>query len=108
MIYLDNNATTAPDPAVVQSMLPFLSTTYGNPSSTHRAGQDARQAVEQSRHQVAALLGCTPAELIFTSGGTEADNTAIHGTLATRSKKVIVTSAVEHSAVREPLAVLEK
>ena len=105
MIYLDNNATTRLAPEALEGMLPFLSEQYGNPSSTHRFGQQARQAVEEARHQVAGLVGCEVRELVFTSGGTESDNAAILGVLATRAgKKHIVTSVVEHSAVREPLA----
>src|SRR5271154_7548835 len=109
MIYLDNNATTAIDPAVREAMLPYLGELYGNPSSMHRFGQESRQAVEKGRHQVAGLLGCDVREVIFTSGGTESDNAAIHGLLAARApRKVIVTSSVEHSAVREPLHALAK
>jgi cysteine desulfurase len=109
MIYLDNNATTAVDPRVREAMLPYLGELYGNPSSAHRFGQQACQAVERSRHQLAALLGCEARELIFTSGGTESDNAAIQGVLAARpDKKTIVTSAVEHSAVRELLHFLAR
>jgi cysteine desulfurase len=109
MIYLDNNATTAVDPAVREAMLPYLTEWYGNPSSTHRFGQESRQAIERARHQVAGLLGCDARELIFTSGGTESDNAAIHGLLAMRSpRKTIITSSVEHSAVREPMLALAK
>src|SRR5205814_301416 len=109
MIYLDNNATTMVDPRVREAMLPFLGERYGNPSSTHRFGQEARQAVEEARVRVAELIGCDPKELVFTSGGTESDNAAIMGLLATRApRKVIVTSTVEHSAVREPLGGLKK
>lgn len=109
MIYLDNNATTALHPAAREAMLPFLSSHYGNPSSTHRFGQEARQALEHARHQLARLLGCDVRELVFTSGGTESDNAALHGTLAARApRKHIVTSTVEHSAIREPLAALAK
>src|SRR4051812_30027731 len=109
MIYLDNNATTMVDPAVREAMLPYLGEVYGNPSSTHRFGQEARQAVEEARVKVAGLIGCDGKELVFTSGGTESDNAAIHGVLAARTpRRVIVTSTVEHSAIREPLAVLGK
>jgi cysteine desulfurase len=109
MIYLDNNATTAVDPAARDALLPFLSGQYGNPSSTHRFGQEARQAVEHARHQVAGLISCDVRELIFTSGGTESNNAAIHGLLAARvPRTLVITSAVEHSAVREPLAALAK
>ncbi len=109
MIYLDNNATTRVAPAVLEAMLPYLRDSYGNPSSMHRFGQEARQAVEHARHQVAALLGCMPREIVFTSGGTEADNAAIFGALAAAPKKRnVITSSVEHSAVREPMAVLRR
>jgi cysteine desulfurase len=109
MIYLDNNATTTLHPAARDAMLPFLTAHYGNPSSTHRFGQESRQAIEHARHGLARLLGCDVRELVFTSGGTEADNAAIHGLLAARTpRKHIVTSSVEHSAVREPVAALAK
>jgi cysteine desulfurase len=109
MIYLDNNATTALHPDVLQAMLPFLSEQYGNPSSMHRFGQDARQAVEHARHQLASLLDCEPRELVFTSGGTESNNAALHGLLAARApRKLLITSTVEHSAIREPAAALAK
>jgi cysteine desulfurase len=109
MIYLDNNATTAVAPAVLAAMLPYFCDQYANPSSVHRFGQEARQAVEHARHQVSALLHCQPREIIFTSGGTESDNAAILGVLAAQpAKKTIVTSVVEHSAVRQPLEHLAK
>jgi cysteine desulfurase len=83
-------------------MLPYLSEYYGNPSSVHRFGQRSRQAMDQARAQVAGLLGCSDAELLFTGGGTEAINTAIRGLLTARSpRKRIVTTTVEHSATRE-------
>lgn len=101
VIYLDNNATTRPAPEVVQAMLPYLTTWYGNPSSVHRFGQRARQAVEAARAQVASLIGARESEITFTSGGTESINTAIRGLLAARwPRRKIVTSAVEHSATR--------
>jgi len=102
LIYLDNNATTRPAPEVVAEMLPFLTELFGNPSSTYRFGQRARQAVEEARAKVAALVGCSEGELLFTGGGTESINTAIRGLLAMRSpRRKIVTSTVEHSACRE-------
>jgi len=101
VIYLDNNATTRPAPEVVQAMLPYLTTWYGNPSSVHRFGQRARQAVEAARAQVASLIDARESEITFTSGGTESINTAIRGLLAARwPRRKIVTSAVEHSATR--------
>jgi cysteine desulfurase len=102
VVYLDNNATTQPAPEVVQAMLPFLTEMYGNPSSVHRMGQRARQAVNEARAQIAELLNCADSELLFTGGGTEAINTAVRGILASRSpRKRVVISAVEHSATRE-------
>jgi cysteine desulfurase len=102
VIYLDNNATTKPDPQVVQAMLPYLTEWYGNPSSVHRFGQRSRQAVDEARGQIAALVNCAESELLFTGGGTEAVNTAVRGILASRApRRRIVTTAVEHSATRE-------
>jgi len=102
VIYLDNNATTKPDPKVVEAMVTVLTEFYGNPSSVHRFGQRARHAVDQARAQVAGLIGCAEAELLFTGGGTEAVNTAIRGLFAGRTpRKRIVTTSVEHSATRQ-------
>src|SRR5687768_5172505 len=102
VIYLDNNATTKPAPEVVAAMLPYLTEWYGNPSSVHRFGQRARRGIDEARAQVASLLGCADAELLFTAGGTEAVNTAVRGLLAARGpRKRIVTTTVEHSATRE-------
>lgn len=100
--YLDNNATTRPAPEVVAVMNTYLTEFYGNPSSIHRFGQRSRQALDEARAQLAALIGCSDSELFFTGGGTEAINTAIRGLLALRAprKKIVVTS-VEHSATRE-------
>jgi cysteine desulfurase len=107
--YLDNNATTRPAPEVVAAMLPMLTEWYGNPSSVHRFGQRARQAVDEARGQVARLVNCAEAELLFTGGGTEAVNTAVRGILGARSpRKRVVTSTVEHSAARELCAQLGK
>jgi cysteine desulfurase len=100
MIYLDNNATTAVDPRVLDAMLPYLKEQYGNPSSAYSFGKKVARAVQHAREQVAALLHCEPAEVVFTSCGTESDNTAIQSTLwIDRDRKHIVTSKVEHSAV---------
>ncbi|MCS7033124.1 MAG: aminotransferase class V-fold PLP-dependent enzyme [Phycisphaerae bacterium] len=102
VIYLDNNATTRPDPAVIEAMLPFFGEQYGNPSSVHRLGQRARAAIDQARQQVARLLGCNDSELLFTSGGTESINTAVRGLATSRlPRRRIITSSVEHSATRE-------
>ena len=109
MIYLDNNATTKIAPEVLRAMMPYLEDIYGNPSSVHQAGQESRHAVEEARYQVAEFIGCRAAEVIFTSGGTESDNAALMGVLAWRAdKKTIVTSKVEHSAVREPVSYMAK
>src|SRR5580658_6101992 len=102
LVYLDNNATTRPAPQVVEAMLPFLTEFYGNPSSVHRFGQRSRAAVDEARAQTAGLIGCSDSEVMFTAGGTESINTAIRGLLASRLlRKLIVTTTVEHSAVRE-------
>jgi cysteine desulfurase len=99
IIYLDNNATTQIDPAVVQEMLPFLTENYGNPSSGYRFGQRVNDALEIARARVAGLLGCEPSEILFTSCGTESSNTAIHSALQMdRDRQHIVTTRVEHSA----------
>lgn len=109
MIYLDNNATTALDPAVVESMLPFLKEHYANPSSGYQAAKPARRALDKAREQVAGLLGCLPEEIIFTSGGTEADNTAIFSAAQLYpDRRHIVTCAAEHDAVLNYCAWLEK
>ena len=102
-IYLDNNATTPVLPEVVDAMLPYLREHFGNPSSTHVYGRRTRAAVEQARGQVASLLGCDPDEIIFTSGGTEANNLAIRGIAARSSRKSIVTSAIEHPGTAHPV-----
>lgn len=99
MIYLDANATTPPDPAAVEAMLPFLGARFGNPSAAHAPGRQARRALEQARGHVAALLGAEPDEIVFTSGGTEGIN-AVH--LGARAewpdRPVLVTGAAEHAA----------
>ena len=102
-IYFDNAATTPLDPRVREAMLPFLGAQYGNPSSLHAAGRTARTAVDNAREAVAALLGATPPEIIFTASGTEADNLAVLGVLAQHevSPQHVVVSAIEHPAVLE-------
>ncbi len=109
MIYFDNNATTQPAPEVFEAMRPFLTSNFGNPSSAHILGHEARQIVEKSRAEVASLIGARSAnEIIFTSGGTESDNWAILGSLeANPDKKHIVTTRVEHEAVRKLCEKLE-
>ncbi|MBN1514218.1 MAG: selenide, water dikinase SelD [Phycisphaerae bacterium] len=108
-IYLDYNATTPLDPAVVEAMRPYLESQFGNPSSSHAYGVRARQAVEAARQQVARMLGARPDEIIFTSGGSESNNLAIRGAAhALRAKgNHIVTSAIEHPAVSEVCRYLE-
>lgn len=99
LIYLDNNATTQVDPAVVEAVMPYLTGLYGNPSSGYRFGQQVSQALETAREQVAALLGCEPTEILFTSCGTESTNAALHSALQMdRDRQHIVTTKVEHSA----------
>jgi cysteine desulfurase len=100
MIYLDNNATTQVDPVVLEAMLPFFKEQYGNPSSAYSFGKRVAKAVAVAREQVASLIGCEPEEIIFTSCGTESDNTAIQSALSLDpDRKHIVTSKVEHSAI---------
>jgi cysteine desulfurase len=109
MIYFDNNATTRPAPEVFEAMKPYLTEFYGNPSSAYTFGRDSRRAVEAAREQVAELIGASGAnEIVFTSGGTESDNWAILGTLeANPEKRHIVTTRVEHEAVRKLCEKLE-
>jgi cysteine desulfurase len=108
-IYLDNNATTPLDPAVIEEMLPFLTRYYGNPSSGYAFGAQARKAIDLARERLAALLGCEPSEIVFTSGGTESNNAVIHSALQFAPLgKHVITSAVEHSAVLRPCQDLEK
>lgn len=100
-VYFDHNATTPVDPAVREAMLPYLGEVFGNASSIHSFGQQARAAVESAREAVAALLGARPAEIVFTSGGTEADNLAIFGVVGAAGgrKKHVITTQIEHHAV---------
>lgn len=105
MIYLDNAATTPLDPEVLDAMLPYLRDVYGNASSVHAAGRRARAALERAREQVAALAGAHPAEVIFTSGGTEADNFAFHIAAAHDARRTVwLIGAAEHHAVLAPAA----
>jgi len=109
-IYLDNNATTPVHAEVLDAMLPFFRENFGNPSSTHWAGGTVRQAVNRAREQVAALVNCSPAEVVFTSGGSESVNTAIKGIAAARRKdgSHLVSTMVEHPAVFNSVRHLEK
>jgi len=109
LIYLDNNATTRVDPAVVEEMMPYLTELYGNPSSGYRFGQQISKAIDLAREGVAALLGCEPGEIVFTSCGTESTNTAIHSALQMdRDRQHIITTRVEHSATLKTCELLAK
>ncbi|MCS7292690.1 MAG: cysteine desulfurase NifS [Gloeomargarita sp. SKYBB_i_bin120] len=109
VIYLDNNATTAVAPEVLEAMLPYLTTYYGNPSSMHSFGGQVAKALKTAREQVADLIGATPTEVIFTSGGTEGNNTAIRSALASfPDRRHIITTQVEHACVLNLCKRLEK
>ncbi|HTK25608.1 MAG TPA: cysteine desulfurase NifS [Pyrinomonadaceae bacterium] len=110
MIYFDNNATTKIAPEVLDAMMPFLSSQYGNPSSAHTLGRDAKRVIESAHENVAELLGAASAdEIVFTSCGTESDNWALLGTLRSfPEKKQIITTRVEHEAVRKVCEALEQ
>ncbi|HEY5388384.1 MAG TPA: cysteine desulfurase family protein [Thermoleophilia bacterium] len=109
-IYLDHNASTPIDASVQAAMAPYLAAAFGNPSSGHWAGVPAREAIEAARAQVAALLGCAPDEIVFTSGGTEANNAALTGIFfaAAGRSRHIVTTLIEHPAIIEPCRFLER
>jgi cysteine desulfurase len=118
-VYLDHNATTAVEPEVLDAMLPYLSGEYGNAASIHTFGQRARAAVETAREQVASLIGARPQEIVFTSGGTEADNHAIFGVAqpfwaalraagGAAGSKHVITTAIEHEAVLNTCQAVEK
>jgi cysteine desulfurase len=108
--YLDHNATTPVDPRVLDAMLPYFSGEFGNASSIHAAGQRARAAVDAARESVARLIGAKPAEIVFTSGGTEADNLAIFGAVeaSTHPHRHVITTAIEHHAVLNSCEALAK
>lgn len=105
-IYLDNAATTPLDPEVFEAMKPFLMEDFGNPSSTHGHGRKVRAAIEQARKKVAELLNCTPGEIIFTSGGTEADNALLVSSVKTYGLKHAISTPLEHHAVTHTLETL--
>lgn len=116
-IYLDYNATTPIDPAVLDAMLPYLQTHFGNPSSTHVYGKTAHDAIDRARTQVAGLIGAQPDEIVFTSGGTEASNHAIKGAVYARMQSFfarwfraphLITSAIEHPATLQPCEFLTR
>jgi len=106
VIYLDHNATTPLDERVLEEMLPWLQGNWGNPSSVHAPGRAARSALEQAREQVAALTSAHPSQVVFTSGGTEANNMAIKGVAGRMPAAHLAASAVEHASVQQPLASL--
>jgi len=108
-VYMDNNATTAVHPEVLEAMLPFFRTLFGNPSSVHWAGRAVKSVLEEARDRVAALVNCDPAEVVFTSCATESNNTAIKGVAAARRSRGnhIITTTVEHPAVTTPCLYLE-
>ena len=107
-VYLDNAATTPLDPEVFEAMKPFLLEDFGNPSSTHSHGRKVRAAIESARKKIAELLQCTPGEIIFTSGGTEADNSILQSCISTYEIKNVITSPIEHHAVEQTLHYLAK
>lgn len=104
--YFDNNGTTAVLPQVLQAMIPYYGAAFGNPSAIYRRGMDARAAVEAARESVARLLGCAASEIVFTSGGTESDNTAMFGLVEAGDH--VVTLAIEHAAILNACRVLER
>jgi len=107
VIHLDHNATTQPSPGVVEAMTDALTRLWANPSSIHRAGQEVKNALELARKDVAALVGARPKEIVFASGGTESICLAVRGVLANTDRRVVVTSQVEHAAVKRLIQDLE-
>ena len=108
MIYLDNAASTKIHEDVLESMIPYLKEQYGNPSSIHRYGRQAHKAIEKARTQIANLINADPSEILFTSGGTESNNTALYGIAKKNPSSRIITSSIEHDAILEPCKRLEK
>jgi cysteine desulfurase len=107
-VYLDNAATTPIAPEVVEAMLPVLKETFGNPSSTHFYGRNAKALIETSRRNIAKQLNCQASEIIFMSGGTEADNMALHASVFELGVKRIITTNIEHHAVGHTVESLAK
>ena len=108
MIYLDNAASTAVHNDVVEEMIPYFATNFGNPSSIHKLGRKANKAIQKARKQVAELINAEPNEIFFTSGGTESNNTALNGFPITKEKNHIITSMIEHDAILEPCKKLKQ
>ncbi len=108
MIYLDNAASTKIHNDVLEDMMPFLKEQYGNPSSIHRYGRLAKKAISKARKQIAYLINADPSEILFTSGGTESNNTALYGIAKKNLGSRIITSSIEHDAILEPCKKLEK
>src|SRR5437763_5759877 len=106
-IYLDNAATTALDPQVLDAMMPYLTTHFGNPSSIYSYGRETRLAVENARKTVAKILNAHPAEIFFTSGGTESSNTAINAAVRDLGCKIIISSPLEHHATLHTIEYLQ-
>src|SRR5687768_13548371 len=107
-VYLDNAATTPLDKEVFEAMAPFMLEHFGNPSSIHTHGRQVRSAIEKARKTIAQLINASPAEIFFTSGGTEADNTAIFSTVRSLKLKRAISSPLEHHAVLHALEALQK
>jgi cysteine desulfurase len=106
-IYMDHNATTPLHPEVREAIMPYLDNRFGNPSSAHWAGREAKHALEEAREQVSALINANPHEIVFTSGGSEGDNMAIKGTLGAKRGRHVITTSVEHPAVFKTCKLLE-
>ena len=107
-VYLDNAATTPIAPEVIEVMIPILKNEFGNPSSSHFYGRQAKASIETSRRKIAKLLNCQPSEIIFTSGGTEADNMALYSSVHQMGVKHIITSVIEHHAIGHTAEAIEK
>lgn len=107
-IYFDNSATTSLSPAVLETILPYFTQHFGNPSSNHQAGREAKRVIQSSRRQIADFLALSPQEIIFTSGGTEADNFALKSSIQQYGIRHVLTSKIEHKAVLLPLRQLEQ
>src|SRR3954454_23073893 len=107
-IYMDNAATTALDPRVLEAMMPYLTSNYGNPSSIYSYGRESRLAIENARKTVAKILNAHPAEIFFTSGGTESSNTAINASIRDLGCKRIISSEIEHHATLHTIEFLKR